>query len=134
MADEELTNIRRRRRGGEVLQLSAVGDGALGDLYRGASALVVTSRYEGFGLSVLEAMACGCPVASSRCGSLREFDGDLVEGFDPESARSCAAAVLAAIDTGAEDRRRAAAHAGEFTWERTATQYAARYEELGARP
>src|SRR5205085_4251959 len=48
----------------------------LAELYRGAAALLLPSRYEGFGLPVLEAMACGTPVVLSRDEALREVAGD----------------------------------------------------------
>ena len=53
------------------------------DLYRRAACLVFPSLYEGFGLPPLEAMACGCPVASSNATSLPEVCGDAAEYFDP---------------------------------------------------
>jgi glycosyltransferase involved in cell wall biosynthesis len=54
------------------------------DLYGRAAALVFPSRYEGFGLPLLEAMATGCPVAAARAGSLPEVVGDAGVLFDPD--------------------------------------------------
>ena len=59
-------------------------------LYRRASALVFPSLYEGFGQPPLEAMACGCPVASSNAGSLPEICGDAARLFDPEDVSAIA--------------------------------------------
>ncbi len=130
MPTDELDEIRQRRRGAAVEHRSSVGDRELGDLYRGAAALVVTSRYEGFGLSVLEALACGCAVASSRCGSLSEFDNSLSYPFDPDSTTGCAAAVIGAANADDGRRRLGVEHASSFTWQTTAERYAALYHSL----
>ena len=65
----------------------------LDDLMRRAAALVFPSLYEGFGLPPLEAMACGCPVASSNAGSLPEVVGDAARLFDPFQPEAIAEAV-----------------------------------------
>jgi glycosyltransferase involved in cell wall biosynthesis len=62
---------------------SYADDARLASLYRSASMLVVPSFVEGFGLPVLEAMACGCPVACSNAASLPEVGGDAAQYFDP---------------------------------------------------
>lgn len=127
---DELDEIRQRRRGAAVEHRSSVDDRELGNLYRGAAALVVTSRYEGFGLSVLEALACGCAVASSRCGSLSEFDSGLSYAFDPDSIIDCATAVIDAAHADDARRRFGVEHASTFTWQTTAERYAALYHSL----
>lgn len=68
-------------------------DRVLSKLYRGASALVYPSRYEGFGLPPLEAMSYGCPVAASGTTSMPEVIGHAGEYFDPERADSIAPAI-----------------------------------------
>lgn len=127
--EEELVAIRTARRGAPVRQMR-VDDRALGNLYRGAAALVVTSRYEGFGLSVVEALACGCPVASSGAGSLSEFDADMSSRFDPDSPSQCAAAILDAADADPDRRARGSDSARAYTWALTAQRYAAVYERV----
>jgi len=99
-------------------------------LYRHAAALVFPSLYEGFGLPPLEAMACGCPVACSPAGSLREVCGDAARFFDPHDAAGMAAAVTEVLDDPQPWRERGVAHAAGFTWERAARQYEDVYREL----
>ncbi len=94
-------------------------------LYAGADALVLPSLYEGFGLPVLEAMACGTPVIASRAGSLPEATGDgavLVESSDVRALAAAMEAVLS--DPGERERlrHRGFAQVARFGWERTALE------------
>lgn len=73
-----------------VTVLEHVDDQELCRLYRAATGLIFPSLFEGFGLPVLEAMALGCPVASSTAGSLPELVGDAGRSFDPESEEEIA--------------------------------------------
>ena len=112
------------------------GVDALGDtdldtrisLYRRASALVFPSLYEGFGLPPIEAMACGCPVASSNAGSLPEIVGDAAVLFDPHDPAAIAAGIVEALDRGRELRERGVAQAARFTWDATARAHDRVYE------
>jgi glycosyltransferase involved in cell wall biosynthesis len=96
-------------------------------LYRRAAAVVFPSLYEGFGLPPLEALACGCPVAASRAGSLPEVLGDAAVLFDPEDPAAIAAGVAQALDRAAELGRRGPERAAAFTWETTARAHDAVY-------
>ena len=92
----------------------------LGDLYRGAAALVFPSIYEGFGLPPLEAMRCGTPVVSSSAGSLREVLGNgarLVDGYDPTDWTDAVSEVLSNPDPWIDAGRSAAA---AYRWQTTA--------------
>jgi glycosyltransferase involved in cell wall biosynthesis len=85
-------------------------------LYQRASCLVFPSRYEGFGLPPLEAMASGCPVAAASAGSLPEICGDAAVMFDPDDVRAIARAVLDARARGPELAVRGLEHCRTFTW------------------
>jgi glycosyltransferase involved in cell wall biosynthesis len=80
--DEELALLGPAR--DRIILMSCVDDVELAELYRGATVFVYPSLYEGFGLPILEAMACGTPVICCRRASIPEVAGDAVEYFDPE--------------------------------------------------
>jgi glycosyltransferase involved in cell wall biosynthesis len=106
-----------------VVVLGAVSDVQLLTLYRGAAALVYPSRYEGFGLPVLEAMACGTPVIASRAASIPEVLGEAGTLLDPDDEPGWAEEIARVIgDEWHRGRMRTAglARAKEFTWTRTA--------------
>jgi glycosyltransferase involved in cell wall biosynthesis len=100
------------------------------DLMRRAAALVFPSLYEGFGLPPLEAMACGCPVASSNAGSLPEVVGDAARLFDPFRPEAIAEAVEDVLRDPDEWSRRGLERASLFSWARTAREHEAVYGEL----
>jgi glycosyltransferase involved in cell wall biosynthesis len=97
---------------------------------------VLPAHYEGFGLPVLEAMACGAPVVISRRGSLPEIAGDAALVVDdPDDAGALAAAIEQVIHDShlaAQLRRNGLARAAEFTWERCARETLAAYNSLMA--
>ena len=104
-------------------------------LYTGARGLVFPSCYEGFGLPVLEAMACGCPVATSNRGALPEVAGEAALLFDPDSEQEMAQAMRRLVEEpglAEELRRRGRAQAGRFTWEETARRTLQVLHEAGA--
>ena len=99
-------------------------------LYRRAAALVFPSRYEGFGQPVLEAMACGCPVACSDLPALVEVAGDAARTFAPADVDAIVAALRDVLADPGTYRERGLARAAGFTWEHAAAQYEDVYRAL----
>jgi len=103
----------------------------LADLYASAAALVFPSRYEGFGLPILEAMSAGCPVAAARSGSLPEVVGEAGVLFDGDDPADIARGVLEALDRSDELRVLGLARVQSFTWTACADAHVAVYRRLG---
>jgi glycosyltransferase involved in cell wall biosynthesis len=99
-----------------------VPDEHLPGLYAGASAFVLPSLYEGFGLPCIEAMACGTPVVAADAAALPETCGDAALYADPRDPDAIAVAVQQALEPQTAERLRRAglARAAAFTWDRTA--------------
>ncbi len=102
-------------------------------LYRMAQVFAFPSRYEGFGLPVLEAMACGTPVVANEISCMPELVADGAFLVEPGSARAMAGAIIALLNQ--EPLRQAQINAGlaratHFSWRRTAQQTLAVYEQV----
>jgi glycosyltransferase involved in cell wall biosynthesis len=109
--------------GNAVSFLGYADQRALRDLYRHAACLVFPSLGEGFGLPVLEAMACGTPVITAGTSSLPEVAGDAALMVDPYDAINLADAMHCMLADGGlrnELRRRGLERVGAFSWQRTA--------------
>jgi len=122
------------RLGGRVRILGFVEEVDLPVLYRNAALFAFPSLYEGFGLPVLEAMACGVPVVCSNASSLPEVAGDAALLIDPLDTEE----LTQALNRGLEDAGlrqamvdRGFVQAARFTWERAARQLLAVFDALG---
>jgi glycosyltransferase involved in cell wall biosynthesis len=112
-----------RARSAGVILTGFVAQEDLPALYRGAAMLVYPSLYEGFGLPLLEAMACGTPVVTGNSASLPEVAGEAALIVDPTQAGEITEAMARLLDAAPlRDRLRQAGmeRAREFTWTRTA--------------
>ena len=118
--------------GDNVRWLGAVGDEELARLYRGARCVAYVSLYEGFGLPVLEAMACGTPVVAARTGALEEVSGNAAVLVDPLDPDAIAAGFNEAIDRTEELRERGLERAQAFDWHGVARETVAVYREAAA--
>ncbi len=106
-------------------------------LYNMASCFVFPSFYEAFGLALVEAMACGCPVAAANAGAIPEVAAGSALLFDPHAVDEIASAVRRLLTDPAcreEHVRRGLARAANFSWDRCALETLAVLEECVARP
>jgi len=106
----------------QVLQLGSVSDQDLARLYTGSQGLLYPSLYEGFGLPILEAMACGCPVLTSSCTAMPEVSGDAAVIVDAMNVDEIADGIRSLADAkcAADLRSRGFRRCRDFSWERTA--------------
>jgi len=121
---------------GSVVLPGRLPESAVPDLYRGAAVVVLPSKAEGFGLPVIEAMACGVPVICSDLPVLRELADGVAMFCDPNDPAAFARAIAQILDAPSTTRARQLGieRAKSFTWERSARQTVAAYESaLGVR-
>ena len=116
----------------QVRLLQDIGDEALCGLYNTAVALVYPSLYEGFGIPLLEAMACGCPIVASRIPSTVEVAGDVPIYFEPGKADDLSVALGRAILEGRKSQRTfmGLRHVRQYSWGKAAEQTLEVYRSL----
>lgn len=116
--------IRRSPAASRIRRLGQIADADVPALYNGARVFVLPSLYEGFGMGVLEAMACGCPVVTSNRSSLPEIAGGASVLVDPEDVATIRDGIQRAMSAPHREQLvvDGLARAQVFSWERTASQ------------
>lgn len=135
-AEEIRREVAAAEREGWLVSLGYVSPGELAALYRNASAVLLPSFYEGFGLPAVEALSAGAPLVLSDIPVLREVAGDAALYAPPDRPDLWAERIgelLAREGLGDELRRRGAARAGDFDWSRAAEETARAFREAAER-
>jgi glycosyltransferase involved in cell wall biosynthesis len=130
-SEEFRAEVRDLVESGRLVLTGYVPEHDLPALYSAAATFVYPSIYEGFGLPILEAMACGAPVITSDRSSMPEVAGDAAVLVDPTRADRITAAlhtILTQPNLADELRRRGLVRAAQFTWDATARQTAEVYQ------
>jgi glycosyltransferase involved in cell wall biosynthesis len=125
--------IARQELGERVIFTGFVADADLPALYSGASLLVFPSLYEGFGLPILEAMACGLPCLISNTSSMPEVGGDAAVQLPPDDEPAWTEAILEILMSDARRRDMSGAgmeQARKFSWNKAAKELMQVYNEL----
>ena len=116
-----------------IIRLGFVPDEDLVRLYNFASVFVMPSLYEGFGLPILEAMACGCPVITTKEGSLKEVAGEgafFADGYDVVSIASALKKVLSDENIQNELTQKGLENVKRFSWKKTAEETIGVYRDV----
>ncbi len=130
--DELLARVGQLGLGERVRFAGYVPDEALPLWYNAAEILVMPSLYEGFGLPIVEAMACGTPVVAADVSAMPEAGGDAALLFPPHDSAALARALAAVWNhpqQAAEMRQRGLAQAQRFSWAKAGAETAAVYQK-----
>lgn len=116
-----------------IILLDYIKDESLVDLYNGATGFLYMSKYEGFGLPILEAMQCGTPVVCSNTSSMPEVAGDAAITMDPDDEVEFVKSLMSLYNSRSvrENLRSAGlVQSSRFSWEKYATEVVKAYEEM----
>ncbi len=131
---EEITEmVKEKNMQGNVLCFSEVTINSLACLYKKAALFIFPSLYEGFGLPVLEAMACGCPVITSNVSAMPEIAGDagvLVDPYNVDEITSAVETVLSDSVLRDSMRQKGLERAKQFSWEKTVKDILNIYKDI----
>lgn len=120
----------------KIIRLGFIPQDDLVALYNAATVFAMPSIYEGFGLPILEAMSCGCPVVTSKEGSIRELAGDaayFVDAYDIDSISNGIKEVFSDATTQDNLSQKGLRRAKRFSWEKTAGATIKVYEQVLAK-
>lgn len=120
--------VRIRKAGDRIQRIGWQNQQVLAAIYRQSRALLFCTHYEGFGLPVLESLACGTPVVISESGAAPEVAGGHGHPCDPGDVNSIATALNSALNTSVQDLRAGREYARRFTWDRCAQETEAVYQ------
>lgn len=112
-----------------IIYTGFVNDETLINLYSGALALAYPSFYEGFGLPILQAFACQCPVVTSDIGAMKEVAGDAAILIDPNDVNSITGGIEKAVTNPKTLGKKGLKRIKEFSWEKCANETLAVYKE-----
>ena len=115
-----------------MMNINNISDDYLVELYNCALAFVFPSLYEGFGIPLLEAMACGCPIVASRIPTSIEVAGEVPFYFDPTDIDSLLSALddVYQQDNVSQKVSAGLEHIKKYSWDKTAQETIAVYQNL----
>lgn len=133
---ETLLRLKKQEENHRVIFTGYVTDAEKRALYSMAEIFLFPTHYEGFGIPVLEAMACGCPVITTNVSSLPEVAGEAACYITPKAPEMLEEAISRILDSAAlreEMRKKGTENCARFSWDRTAEETEKIYEYVGSR-